>query len=285
MAMLDLHTHSTASDGTLSPTELVDAALARGLTGLALTDHDTLSGIEAACAHAGPRGLRFLAGIELSAAWQGEDSVHLLGYGVDGPQNADLRAACSAWRAARLDRSTEMVARLQRAGVPITHAAVLAQAGTGAVGRPHVARALVAAGGAGGLQEAFSRWLVPGTPGYVPHARLEAAAAVATIRAAGGVAVLAHPGRLALDTKAREALVTALCTEGLGGIEAYWAQHDAATVAWCELMAARHRLLATGGSDFHGDNKPGVELGMLAGGVTLRLELMDALGTRAAAKD
>ncbi len=194
--MIDLHTHSTASDGSLAPAALLDRAAARGVTGLALTDHDTLAGLAEARGRAEAHGIAFLAGIELSTGWRGLDEVHLLGYGVDGAGSGGLAAACGGLRAGRARRAERMVGRLQAAGVGLRLEAVLAEAAGGAVGRPHVARALLAGGWASDMAEAFRRWLVPGTPGYVAQERLETVEGMRLIRAAGGVAVLAHPGTL-----------------------------------------------------------------------------------------
>ena len=280
--MIDLHTHSTASDGSLTPAELLDRAAALGVTGLALTDHDTMAGLEEARARAQTHGIRFLAGIELSTGWGKLDEVHLLGYGVDGAASGGLRAACTGLRAARERRAASMVEQLQAAGTRLRLEAVLAEAAGGAVGRPHVARALVAGGWASDMAEAFRRWLVPGTPGYVPQERLETPAAARLIREAGGVAVLAHPGTLPLTIPELEAAVAELCGHGLAGIEAYWAKHTPKLVGACEAIAARHQLLATGGSDFHGAHKPEIELGMAAGEGPLSSELLDALEARIA---
>ncbi|HUX67619.1 MAG TPA: PHP domain-containing protein [Terriglobales bacterium] len=279
--MIDLHTHSTASDGSLAPAALLDRAAARGVTGLALTDHDTLAGLAEARGRAEAHGIAFLAGIELSTGWRGLDEVHLLGYGVDGAGSGGLAAACGGLRAGRARRAERMVGRLQAAGVGLRLEAVLAEAAGGAVGRPHVARALLAGGWASDMAEAFRRWLVPGTPGYVAQERLETVEGMRLIRAAGGVAVLAHPGTLPLTRVELEAMVAELCGEGLGGIEAYWAKHTPGVVRACEAIAARHQLLATGGSDFHGAHKPEIELGMAAGGA-LAPALLDGLEGRIA---
>ena len=278
--MIDLHTHSTASDGTLTPAALLDCAAGRGLVGLALTDHDTLAGLEEARAQAGRHGIAFLAGIELSTRLGELDAIHLLGYFPEGPLGEELPAACNDMAAARARRAGEMVARLNAAGVAVSLEAVRAEAGIGVIGRPHLARALVAGGWAGGIGEAFQRWLVPGRPGYLPHARLSTLEAIGMLRRAGGVAVLAHPGTLGLTPRALEALVGELKRGGLGGLEAYWARHAPEQVALCERLAVKLKLVATGGSDFHGANKPDLELGMAAGGRRLGLEMFAALAAQ-----
>ncbi len=279
--MIDLHCHSTASDGVLAPEAVMERAARRGLAGVALTDHDTLAGLAAARARARQLGLRFLGGIELSTRWDGAagaaGDVHVLGYGVHESAGGALAAACRRLRRARAARARRMVRQLQAAGVGLELEAVRAEAGGAALGRPHVARALVAGGWASGVAEAFERWLAPGAAGYVPHARLETRAAVRLLRAAGAAAVLAHPGRLRLGDGGIAALTAELAEEGLAGIEAHWGQHSPAEVALCLRLAARHRLLATGGSDFHGAGHAGLELGECAGGRSLPLALMDDL--------
>ncbi len=266
----------------------MERAAGLGLAGIALTDHDTLGGLAQARARARQLGLRFLGGIELSTCWEGADhaagDVHLLGYGVHENAGGALAAACRRLRRARAERARLMVRQLQAAGVGLVLEAVRAEAGAAAPGRPHVARALVAGGWASGVAEAFQRWLVPGAAGYVPLAKLETRAAVRLLRAAGAAPVLAHPGRLRLGESGVAALTTALAEEGLAGIEAHWGQHSPAEAALCLRLATRHRLLATGGSDFHGAGHAGLELGECAGGRALPLTLMDQLEHAAGAR-
>ena len=274
--MFDLHTHSTASDGTLSPAALVDRAADAGLTALALTDHDTLAGIDAARARAAGRGLRFLAGIELSCIAAAGADVHILGYGIADDSGPLLRL-CSSMRVARAARAQRILAQLVAAGAPLALAAVQVHAQDAAIGRPHIARALVDAGFAPNLKHAFERWLVPGAPGFVPLQRLAAADAIGLIQAAGGVAVLAHPGALHFSTAALSRLLAELRRLGLSGLEVYWSQHRPLEVRTFEFLASVHGLFATGGSDFHGANKPDIELGRLAGGKILDPTLLDRL--------
>jgi predicted metal-dependent phosphoesterase TrpH len=275
--VIDLHCHSTASDGVLAPEAVVERAAERGLAGVALTDHDTLAGLAAARARAAALGLRFLAGIELSTNWGGQCDVHVLGYGVREHPGGELADLCRGLRQDRCERAARMVSQLRAAGVAIELGAVRAQAGEAALGRPHLARALIAGGWARDGAEAFARWLVPGAPGYVAHATLETRAAVRRLRAAGAAAVLAHPARIAIGEHELEPLVAALAGDGLAGIEAFWSQHSEADVERSLRLAARYGLLATGGSDFHGGEPAGVDLGACAGGRALPLELMDQL--------
>lgn len=273
---VDLHTHSNASDGTCTPAEVVRAAAAAGLAGLSLTDHDTLDGIAEARAESEAAGVRWMTGIELSTHWGELSSVHLLGYCVDEVRDTALLAACAQLRGSRRERGAAMVEKLNRAGVDLRMQEIEAEAGRAAIGRPHVARALVAGGWAASLPEAFDLWLVPGRPGYVAQENLETGAAVELLRACGAVPVLAHPQALRLEPGGLDAMVRALAAHGLCGIEAYWSQQDAPAVALCEVLAQRYDLIATGGSDFHGENKPN-RIGEAAGGLKLDLGLMDAL--------
>ncbi len=263
----DLHAHSTASDGVLRPAELVRAAQAAGLTALALTDHDSMEGVPEAAAEAGRVGLRLVPGVELSTDATGRE-VHILGYFCRGdqPPLADLLAAM---RAARRERLERMVEQLRAAGVPVRLERVQELAGGGAPGRAHVARALVEAGWAGSVEEAFERFLLRGRPGYVPRKKLHPVEAVRAVVAAGGVAVLAHPGLIGDDGVLGELLAA-----GLGGIEVHYPAHTAEQVARYARLAEELGLVATGGSDFHGRGERWGDLGSVTvpDGVVDRLE-------------
>lgn len=253
---IDLHTHSTASDGTDSPAELVTRARGRGLRILALTDHDSTEGLDAA-SDAGRRlGLTTIPGVELSTdVVAGE--VHVLGYFID-PQRESLREALRRLRESRSRRAERIVEQLREAGVPIALADVERLADGGAVGRAHVARVLVADGRARTVDEAFSRYLVPGRPGYVQRPRLSPADAIQLIHSAGGAAVLAHPYSVAaLDVE-----LDTLCAAGLDGLEVFYAPYSPEQQGALGEMARGHGLVPTGGSDFHGvGEREGSELG------------------------
>lgn len=243
---IDLHTHSTASDGMLAPAQLVALATERGLSALALTDHDTVAGVAEARAAAEAAGLRFIPGVELST-FVDAGEVHMLGYFVD-PADPTLLDALAQFREAREGRAETIVARVTAAGAPISLERVVALAAGGSIGRPHVARALVEAGHATSVNDAFERWLVRGRPGYVERFKLTPSAAVRLIRAAGGVPVLAHP-HSADDLKT---LLPDLLAAGLVGIECYYGDYDELRKQEYLALAARHGLIATGGTDFHG---------------------------------
>lgn len=252
--MIDLHTHTVFSDGTTTPAENAALAAAAGLAGLALTDHDTVAGWEAAAAACAHHRLEFVPGIELSTEVEGS-SVHILGYWCD-PTHTGLIAECDRLRNERRRRAERILDRLSELGVACSLDQVLAHAGDAPVGRPHIAAAMVDAGAVPDIRSAFDDFLGDGGPAHVPKHALAPADGVRLIRAAGGVAVIAHPG---LDTRAAPtdtALVEELQAAGLAGVEADHPGHDAATAAFWRAFARERDLLATGCSDFHGDQTP-----------------------------
>lgn len=277
--MIDLHTHSTASDGTLTPRALVDLAAAKGLEALALTDHDTLAGIPEAAERARQVELTFVPGIELGASCDGLRDIHVLGYYVV-PGDLRLAGALSWLRSCRWTRAQRIVARLNELGVDLTFDQVRNHVTSDSVGRPHVARALVEAGHASSLGEAFRRWLVPGAPAYVEKPHLTMRQVIDLIRGVGGIAVLAHPATLKLDPNELRGLLLTLSDQGLQGIEAHWSKHEWAEACLYEEMANRLGLLVTGGSDFHGSSKPEIELGLGAGKRKLPLQMFKQLQQR-----
>jgi len=248
---IDLHTHSSASDGTDPPATVMRRARAAGLDVVALTDHDTLAGHEEARG-ALPAGLSLVTGMELSCRTGGH-SVHLLAYRVD-PANADLAAQCRVITTGRLRRARAMVDRLRELGVDITWAQVEAIAGGGVVGRPHIARALVAAGAISSPAQAFGPdWIGAGGRAYVSRYALDPGAALRLVRGAGGVAVLAHPGAVTRGWKIPDDLIARLASAGLAGLEVAHPDHDQAERLRLATLAADLDLATTGGSDDHGD--------------------------------
>lgn len=249
--MIDLHTHTTASDGHLSPADLVREAWMAGIRVLAVTDHDTTAGLPDASRAAAQFGLTHVAGIEITAVDDGRD-VHVLGYFFD-PSSAPLVECLADQRAARRDRVRAIAERLARAGMPIDVERLLAEAAPQrAVGRPAIAAALVAAGHARTMHEAFDQWLVEGQPAWVPRQGPGVGKVVDLLHGAGGIASLAHPVLYGRDDdipRWREA--------GLDAIEVWHSEHDAATSARYRGIARQLDLLASGGSDFHGDHPAG----------------------------
>lgn len=271
---VDLHAHTTASDGTLRPTELVQAAAVIGLSVLAVTDHDTTAGVAEAQQAAIPLGIRLVPGVELSAEGP-PGKCHLLGLGVD-PFYPRLTQTLAELSENRRQRNTKIVARLNALGIPITVEEVIAAAPPGAnVGRPHVAAALVARGAVQSLAEAFQLYLGDGKPAAVEKDTLTPAEAIALIHEAGGKCFLAHPGLLRLaEHETYESRILALKKLGMDGIEAYYSSYGPAEEALFVRLAEKHQLLVTGGSDFHGANKPHVPLGIVRSGSPLTLDLL-----------
>ncbi len=262
----DLHTHTTASDGTLSPRELVWEAGRVGLRVLAVTDHDTVDGIAEATEEAGRLGIDLIPGVELSTDVPGTE-VHILGYFVDW-QDEEFGAVLRRLRQGRWARAQEMVRRLNRLGVPLAFQEVARQA-DGTLGRPHVARALVAGGYVASFQEAFDRYLAKGRPAYVERERFTPEEALQAVLRAGGVPVFAHP----LWGGERER-VARLVECGLRGIEAYYPDHSPQDVRRFLDWAQEFGLLATGGSDYHG---PGPASKAPLGGTYVPREAVEAL--------
>lgn len=253
---IDLHSHSSVSDGTDPPAAVIGHAVAAGVDVLALTDHDTVAGHAEAAKHL-PPGFTLVPGVELSCAHRGA-SVHLLGYLFD-PEHPGLAAEMHRIRGDRVVRAEGMVERLRAEGVPITWERVRAIAGDvdggSVIGRPHIARALVEAGAAASVQDAFDRWIGSGGPAYVARYALDPVRAVRLVREAGGVCVLAHParGEGAHTGEVPGDLVQAMAAAGLGGIEAdHPAHNDAERERW-RGRAADLGLVVTGSSDDHGE--------------------------------
>lgn len=240
--IVDFHSHTVESDGSLTPQALADSMRDRSVEVFAITDHDTLSAYGAFEAAA---GIRAITGIEINTTWR-DNEVHLLGYALP-LDNADLNAMLERNRSERRARAQRMVAQLQAAGYSIAFDDVLREAeGSKALGRPHVAKALVRSGVIESIEAAFRGLLRRGKPGYAPSTHVTPQEAIAGIRESGGVAVLAHPGRL----KDR-AIIDALVGEGLQGLEVFYPLHDADDVRFFREKAARHGLVMTAGSDFH----------------------------------
>jgi predicted metal-dependent phosphoesterase TrpH len=270
MRFVDLHLHSHYSDGTYRPAELAAEAQRHGLAAIALTDHDSVEGCAATAKACKAAGVEFVTGAELTAE-EGGDEVHMLGYFMD-TQNPKLLSQISQFQEVRQNRIREMVARLNRLRVPLSADAVFALANCRAPGRPHVARALVAARLCGTLDEAFERFLKRNRPAWVPKFKMGGKEAIELIHQAGGVAVLAHPGLNRTD-----AVIPRLVEAGLDGIECYHTKHSPSIVTHYLELAAKLRLLMTGGSDCHGLSKGRA----LIGTVRVPYQYLEALQARA----
>ena len=253
---IDLHTHSNASDGLFAPAELVRRAREAGLDLIGLVDHDTTQGLAEAQAAGRRLGVTVIPGVEINTDIVGGGEAHILGYEIT-PDDASLASNLGLLRGARERRGERMVANLRAAGFNISWEQVRDIA-KGAVGRPHVARALINGGYASDVSDAFARYLSPGRPGYAPRYKLTPENAIRIIRSARGVPVLAHPaGIVEPETRVLPSLVEA----GLQGLECYYGQYDEATVELLLGLARRFGLIATGGSDYHGPNMHPTPLG------------------------
>lgn len=247
--MIDLHMHTTASDGRCSPRELVACAKAAGITTLAVTDHDSLAAVPAVAAAALESGLEFVPGIEITSVSSGKD-VHVLGYFLD-PGTPGLTELIADQRRRRVERAQEIGARLAKMGAPIDVEALVATAASQsgkAIARPQIAQALIAAGHVATVAEAFDRYLGESCGGYVPHTGASPADVVSLILTGGGIASLAHPGYTKQDH-----IIPGLVEAGLGAIEAYHSSHDPESTARYLSAARELNLAITGGSDFHGE--------------------------------
>jgi len=271
----DLHLHTVFSDGAYTPEELVEAARRAGLAAIAITDHDTLAAVERA-RRAAARLPEVIAGVEFGTPDQegpGEET-HIVGLFLD-PSSDELQSALARFRALRRERVLRVIEKLNRAGLKLDPEEVLDLAGPGSLGRLHVARALVAAGYARSVGSAFRLWLGPGRPGFVPRHRPSVAETIALIHRAGGVAVLAHPGKTGCDGD-----IGPMVEAGLDAIEAYCPDHTPDQVRRYLEAARRYGLLIAGGSDCHGRAKETITLGR----VRLDLDLVEALRARAGGK-
>jgi predicted metal-dependent phosphoesterase TrpH len=276
--MIDLHTHSTFSDGSLTPAELAAEGARVGLKALALTDHDNLQGVPAFLEACRQHGLQGIGGVEISLE-AGPGTMHLLGYFVD-PKHPGLCEALGRILEGREDRNQLILKRLNELGYPLTWDEVAQYAGEDVVGRPHFAQALVARGLVKDKDAAFERLLAKGKPAYVDRFRLAPAEALRLLRAAGGVPALAHPFTLNLSNAKLRELVAELRGLGLEALEAYYSEHSPDLQARYCAMARELDLAVTGGSDFHGSMNPGVKLGIGFGGLRVPDELVEPLHAR-----
>lgn len=277
--MIDLHTHSRASDGMLAPAAVVRAAKEAGLLAVALTDHDTTDGIPEALDEGRRLAIEVVPGVELSLDCE-SGSFHLIGLFVD-PGNDALGGLLRRIREGRRERNFRMVSRLGCLGVPVSIEEVVAIAGGEVVARPHFARALHARGHVGGFKEAFDRFLRKGGPAYVERWRPAAAEAIAAVRAAGGTAVLCHPHTLGLGDGDRLAeFLGGLVPCGLGAIEVWYPDYDRRQTEAYTALARRFGLALSGGSDFHGLPVSDSRLGVGRGGLAIPDAALDALRPR-----
>lgn len=277
---IDLHVHSNASDGTHSPAELFQIAARLGLEAISITDHDTTAGSQQAMTCERPASLAFISGVEISAEAPPHTNIknglHILGYGID-PYDSPLVETLETLKLARENRTRDIVQRLNELGIPLTLAEVDAEVGDATPGRPHVAKALVKAGFAENINDAFDRYIGNGAPACVGKKRLTSKQAVDLIIAAGGIPVLAHPCLIKNNAEILEALIDELCQLGLMGLEVYYPDHSPEDVERYLRITQAFGLLATGGSDFHGQLIPEIELGRGRGDLYVPYALFEKL--------
>ena len=273
---IDLHTHSTSSDGSLTPAQLVDLAATVRLDAVALTDHDTLDGISEARAAADRRGIELIPGVELSLAWD-RGGMHMLVLWLE-PTSGPLQDRLAELQVARNGRNAKIVERLNELGLELTLEEIESEAGEGSVGRPHFAAVMVRKGYVPDIKTAFDEYLANGRPAYMPRYRLQPEEAIDLARQSGGVPILAHAHTLGLDNQHEvEELLERLVAAGLVGIECHYGSYDQAERAGYVAMASRFGLLPSGGSDFHGTYKADVALGTGSVGVGVPNEILEPL--------
>lgn len=272
---VDLHLHSVFSDGTATPEEIVAAAEDIGLTGIALTDHDTLAGIPRAAVAADGAAIRFIGGTELSVEWR-HQTMHLLVYFLD-PVPGPLQDRLEAIREARSERNLRIVSLLCGLGLEISIEEVHAEAGAGVVGRPHFAGVMISKGYVQSVAEAFDRYLAAGRPAYAPREKLTAEAAIGLARESKAVPVIAHPHTIGLRAAEYAVGFQQLVSIGLGGIESHYGEYSAEMRTQLAEICNGLGIVATGGSDFHGRYKPHLQLGIGRGDLRVPDEVFDQL--------
>jgi 3',5'-nucleoside bisphosphate phosphatase len=275
MTRIDLHAHTTASDGSLSPAELVQLAKCQGLAALAITDHDTVDGLAAARAEGDRLEISIIPGIELSCFYQNIE-LHILGYFID-PDDPQLRPALRRYLSSREDRNLRIIGRLQELGLNITYEEVKTFSGAATMGRPHIAQVLLQKGYVLSVADAFSRYLGDDAPAYIARALPEASEAIALIRNIGGIPVLAHPLYASRAKQGFESLCATLKNTGLLGLEAVYSGHTQQQTDRLRSVARDQGLLISGGSDFHGVSRPGVQVGSGYGNLKIPASLLEPI--------
>ena len=279
MKLIDLHVHSTASDGTLTPSELALYAHSKGLSAIALTDHDTIDGIEE-CQQKGLEvGVIVIPGIEFSADFYGKE-LHILGYYLD-PHHPHLKKKLKELVEARQSRNQEMLDKLAILGFPLTFQSLYEDCDDQTIlTRAHIANAMLKKGYVSDRKEAFSRYIGDGKPAYVPKRRFTTKECIDLIHEAGGLAVLAHPMLYGYDQKDITNVIRGLKSSGLDGVECIYSTHNKDEVAHLLQVCLNLKLFPTGGSDFHGNNKPLLDLGIGYGKLTIPFEILEAMHER-----
>ena len=275
---IDLHTHTTASDGSLPPSQVVCYAKEKGLKAIAITDHDTTEGNKEAIKQGIREGIEVVPGVEISVDYS-PGTMHMLGYFLT-TEDTSLQKKLNLLQDSRADRNPKIIAKLNQLGLALTYDDVIKESGGGQTGRPHMAKVLMKKGYTKSIQEAFDKYLGKGAPAYIDKFRLSSEDAITMITNAGGIPVLAHPFTLyCRSSDELEALVIKLVNQGLKGIEVYYSEHDEQQTSHYCLLAKRHNLVITGGSDFHGKNMQGIDLGTGRGNLKIPYRILEELRT------
>lgn len=276
--LIDLHVHSTASDGTFSPSELVRYALSKGLSAFALTDHDSVAGLDEALEAANGTSLEVIKGIEFSTVWQSKD-IHIVGLDID-PKHPDFKTHLEQFLSSRDTRNVRMIEKMQKDGIGISMEQMQERFGDTVLTRAHIARFLMEHGYVTQMSEAFDRYLSPDCPYYIEREKVTPQMSVSLIASTGGIPVLAHPMLYHLSDAQLKELILALKPLGLMGIEAVYSTYSEEETAYIRNLAYETDLCLSGGSDFHGANKPGLDLGCGYGQLTVPYEFLDRLRER-----
>ena len=272
MKLIDLHTHSTMSDGSMAPEEVVNHAKKNGLTAIALTDHDSVEGVERAILEGKSVGVEVVAGVEMSAQFKTE--THILGYDID-TKDAGFLHAMEEVRRARLERNMMTAENLRKLGFDVTYEEAAKFAPSGVLGRAHYARLMVEKGYVQSVKEAFDKYLSSGKAGYCDFQRYSPEECIEIINNAGGKAFLAHLHLIRLDDKELEEYVIRLKNAGLSGIEGYYTEYDEKMHLKYLSLAKKHSLLISGGTDFHGEMKPQISIGTGYGNMQIPYSVLE----------
>ena len=273
---IDLHIHTTCSDGSLTPSQVVQYAKEKDLKAIAITDHDTIDGNEEALKEGKHQDIEVIPGVEISVDYS-PGSMHMLGYFIT-TDDTTLKEKLTLLQGSRADRNPKIIEKLNELGLALTYDEVVQESGGGQVGRPHIAQVLLQKGYVKNIQEAFDKYLGKGAPAYSDKFRLGAEEAITTIIDAGGIPVLAHPFTLyCKGPEELEELVKKLVSMGLLGIEVYYSEHNQRQISQYSKLAEQHNLAITGGSDFHGKNMKGIDLGTGRGNLKVPYRLCENL--------
>ena len=275
---IDLHIHTTESDGSLTPSQVVRYAKEKGLKAIAITDHDTIHGNEEAIKEGISEGVEVIPGVEISVDYS-PGTMHMLGYFIT-TEDPILNEKLTLLQDSRADRNPRIIEKLNKLGLSLTYDEVVQVSGGGQVGRPHMAQVLMEKGYIKSIKEAFDKYLGKGAPAYLDKFRLGAVEAITMITDAGGIPVLAHPSTLYCKSSDElDALVKKLVNQGLQGLEVYYSEHDERKTSSYKLLAKRYNLAITGGSDFHGKNMKGIDLGTGRGKLKIPYTALENLKT------